>query len=412
MKRDELIKLVNETHNKSGIIQALIEKDFYITWILRELVKKNENVVFKGGTCLSKAYKIINRFSEDVDVTLKKEFASQSRIRAFNKEIEEVCYNIIGLSPHRKLQELHPIRHKGASNIYYLEYNSLYNESVNIKPFIELDSGFITKVSSVKKMKIQTMIQEILNASGEEIFESFEINVQPLEMIIADKFFAICKNFRRGNVNRYSRHFYDIYQSFTKEIKGKTENILRDYINETAKIEEEKYSPNENVEIRPLDEVLLECCNSKKYKDDYVNDLPFYLFDTKDMPSFEETSRLIKKIVKDGMFSGLNHYFINDRNKPNREQRTFIYEYIDRIVASVRNLTQEEFKRKYCDGDSKVAEEKISELKNKLSENGKTYDKTNYYIEAVEDISDTYLIIGRNINRGIVIDIMNEYLKR
>ena len=368
--------------------------------------------MFNGGTCLSKAYKVINRFSEDVDVTLKKEFASQSKIRAFNKEIEEVCYNIIGLSPHIKLQELHPIRHKGASNIYYLEYNSLYNESVNIKPFIELDSGFITKVSSVKKMKIQTMIQEILNASGEENFESFEINVQPLEMIIADKFFAICKNFRRGNVNRYSRHFYDIYQSFTKEIKGKTENILRDYINETAKIEEEKYSSNENVEIRSLDEVLLKCCNSKKYKDDYVNDLPFYLFDTKDMPSFEETSRLIKKLVKDGMFSGLNHYFINDRKKFDREQRTFIYEYIDRIVASVRNLTQKEFKRKYCDGDSMVAEEKLEELKNKLSQNGKTYDKTNYYVEAVENISDTYLIIGRNINREIVIDIMNEYLKR
>ena len=412
MKRDELIKLVNETHNKSGIIQALIEKDFYITWILRELVKKNENVVFKGGTCLSKAYKVRDRFSEDVDDTLTKEFASQSKIRAFNKEIEEVCYNIIGLSPHIKLQELHPIRHKGASNIYYLDYNSLYNESVNIKPFIELDSGFITKVSSVKKMKIQTMIQEMLNASGEEIFESFEINVQPLELIIADKFFAICKNFRRGNVNRYSRHFYDIYESFTKEIKGKTENILRDYINETAKIEEEKYSSNENVEIRPLNDVLLESCDSKKYKDDYVNDLPFYLFDTKDMPSFEETSRLIKKLVKDGMFSGLNHYFINDRKKIDREQRTFIYEYIDKTVAVVRNLTQEEFKSKYCDGDGKIAEEKIKRLKNKLSENGKTYDKTNYYIEAVEDISETYLIIGRNINRGTVIDIMNEELKR
>ena len=412
MKREDLVKLVDEAHNKSGIVQALIEKDFYITSILRELVKQNENVIFKGGTCLSKAYKVVNRFSEDVDVTLKKEFASQSKIRAFNKEIEEVCYNKIGLTPHVKLQELHPIRHKGASNIYYLDYNSYYNKNVNIKPFIELDSSFITKVSTVKKMKIQTMVQEILNASGDESLESFEINVQPLEMIIADKFFAICKNFRRGNVNRYSRHFYDIYESFTKEIKGKTESVLKEYINETAKIEEEKYSSNENVDIRPLDDVLLESCESNKYKEDYVKDLPFYMFDIEGMPSFEQASGLIKKLVKDGMFAGINHYYVNDRKKDDREQRTFIYEYVDAVIANVRNLTQEEFKHKYCGSDGKIAEDKLLDLKNKLKDNGNTYNKTEYYVEKLKEKKDTYLIIGRNINRGIVIDIMNKKLNK
>lgn len=47
----------------------LIEKDYYISAILRALSKSaySQRVVFKGGTSLSKAYQLIDRFSEDVD---------------------------------------------------------------------------------------------------------------------------------------------------------------------------------------------------------------------------------------------------------------------------------------------------------------------------------------------------------
>lgn len=47
----------------------LIEKDYYISAILRALSKSSysEQIVFKGGTSLSKAYQLIDRFSEDVD---------------------------------------------------------------------------------------------------------------------------------------------------------------------------------------------------------------------------------------------------------------------------------------------------------------------------------------------------------
>ena len=50
--------------------QAIIEKDYYVTLVLRELAKQVPNLLFKGGTSLSKCYKIIDRFSEDIDITL------------------------------------------------------------------------------------------------------------------------------------------------------------------------------------------------------------------------------------------------------------------------------------------------------------------------------------------------------
>ena len=54
-----------------------IEKDFWVCWTLRELFglpKWGEHLAFKGGTSLSKAWKLIERFSEDIDVVISREF--------------------------------------------------------------------------------------------------------------------------------------------------------------------------------------------------------------------------------------------------------------------------------------------------------------------------------------------------
>ena len=56
---------------RSGRPAHLLEKDLYVVWLLRTLFNApfGEDLTFKGGTSLSKAYKAIQRFSEDVDIT-------------------------------------------------------------------------------------------------------------------------------------------------------------------------------------------------------------------------------------------------------------------------------------------------------------------------------------------------------
>ena len=56
----DIIVTVSE---RTGIDESIVEKDYYVTMILKELVQRNPNVVFKGGTSLSKAYHVIDRFS-------------------------------------------------------------------------------------------------------------------------------------------------------------------------------------------------------------------------------------------------------------------------------------------------------------------------------------------------------------
>lgn len=47
-----------------------VEKDYYVSLLLKNLREVAPSIVFKGGTSLSKCYQVINRFSEDIDLTL------------------------------------------------------------------------------------------------------------------------------------------------------------------------------------------------------------------------------------------------------------------------------------------------------------------------------------------------------
>jgi hypothetical protein len=56
---------------------VILEKDFWVCWTLKELFRLptiGEHLIFKGGTSLSKVFKIIKRFSEDIDVSIDRNF--------------------------------------------------------------------------------------------------------------------------------------------------------------------------------------------------------------------------------------------------------------------------------------------------------------------------------------------------
>ena len=70
----ELVEIASDYYK---IDPAFVEKDYFVTLLLKELAARVPNLLFKGGTSLSKCYKIIDRFSEDIDITLDSEHQSQ-----------------------------------------------------------------------------------------------------------------------------------------------------------------------------------------------------------------------------------------------------------------------------------------------------------------------------------------------
>ena len=66
-------ELFAETAARRGLAEAIIEKDFWVCWVLKQLFSNETfegRLLFKGGTSLSKVFHAINRFSEDIDLAV------------------------------------------------------------------------------------------------------------------------------------------------------------------------------------------------------------------------------------------------------------------------------------------------------------------------------------------------------
>lgn len=67
---DQAILRATEHFKSRGLRPAMIEKDYYVTEILRIVAGTGDKVIFKGGTSLLKGWDLIARFSEDIDIFL------------------------------------------------------------------------------------------------------------------------------------------------------------------------------------------------------------------------------------------------------------------------------------------------------------------------------------------------------
>lgn len=73
-QRSELFQAAAQ---KTGLSEIILEKDFWVCWTLRQLFTipgVGEHLIFKGGTSLSKVWQAIQRFSEDIDVSLSRDW--------------------------------------------------------------------------------------------------------------------------------------------------------------------------------------------------------------------------------------------------------------------------------------------------------------------------------------------------
>lgn len=90
--------IIRETASRRGVLPVMVEKDFWVSWTLAVLFAHpefREQLVFKGGTSLSKVFGVIERFSEDIDLSVSPEFVgiseeSVERAESRNKRTERM----------------------------------------------------------------------------------------------------------------------------------------------------------------------------------------------------------------------------------------------------------------------------------------------------------------------------------
>ncbi|MBW3596092.1 MAG: nucleotidyl transferase AbiEii/AbiGii toxin family protein [Planctomycetes bacterium] len=97
---DERRLYIEQAAIRRNVSPVILEKDFWVCWLLGVLFESEfaENLVFKGGTSLSKVFGVIERFSEDIDLSLSPSFlqlpdagASRNQAKKWMKRAEAAC---------------------------------------------------------------------------------------------------------------------------------------------------------------------------------------------------------------------------------------------------------------------------------------------------------------------------------
>ena len=224
---EEAINLV--THH-TGISPAIVEKDYYVTMILRLLSEEVPYIVFKGGTSLSKCHHVIKRFSEDIDIAID-DTISQGEKRKLKTSILETV-DALGLS----VSNLDNIRSRRDYNRYEIAYNSVVEDRNEfLQSMVLLETSFTTTSFPTELLPVSSYIGEMMLEEAPELIqqynlESFYMKVQGIERTLIDKVFAICDYYMRGKVQRHSRHLYDIHKlvphvSFDEEFKKLVKDV-------------------------------------------------------------------------------------------------------------------------------------------------------------------------------------------
>ena len=103
LSRERRIEILNQATELTGLPSVAIEKDWWVTLALNAsfALPYSKNIVFKGGTSLSKGWNLIERFSEDIDLALDREFLgftgelSKQDIKKTTKKIVSVHHRNI-----------------------------------------------------------------------------------------------------------------------------------------------------------------------------------------------------------------------------------------------------------------------------------------------------------------------------
>ena len=257
-------EIVTETANHLCVLEAMVEKDYYVTMLLRNMTNKLPYLVFKGGTSLSKCYKVIQRFSEDIDLTSDKELTQGQR-----SKLKKVICGVVGelgLSIDN-LRETHSRRN---FNRYDISYSPVVAVS-ELTSRILIETSVMSLGIPFHEMPVESMLVEVLKDRYTNIIEEFslqpfEMKVQSIERTFIDKIFAICDYYMSAQTERHSRHLYDIAKIWENISPDGT---FRDLI-ETVRIarRDVKNCPSAQIEV-DVSTVLCEIIEKNVYQMDY-----------------------------------------------------------------------------------------------------------------------------------------------
>lgn len=274
-----------------GLDESFVVKDYFVVAMLKEITCRNPALVFKGGTCLSKCYGVIDRFSEDVDLGIQEEHATEGMRRRIKRAVLESAEEL-GLS----IANLDRTRSRREYNRYEIPLPSIDGTSFNERLIVE--TAVMTPADPALKRPLQSLIGEYCEAQGyQDVIEefglgSFEVLANSLERTFCDKVFAVCDYYLAGPIPyRQSRHLYDLRKLLA--VVALDEDLLS-LLSVVRKQRLGNYrTPSADPEV-DVAEVLEEIARDEVYRTDYEHVTAPLLYE---QMSYEEASSALREIA-------------------------------------------------------------------------------------------------------------------
>lgn len=299
---EQVIELVAE---EKGLPEVFVEKDYFVSLLLKRISEESPEVIFKGGTSLSKCYGVINRFSEDIDINIKTDERLSGSDR---KNLKNAIIKAIEDSE-MTLKNPSEIRSGRDFNKYIVEYKSFFPTNETLKEDLIVETYLSLRSFPHERKLVNNYIFEYLH-NDKQIdlikkydLNPFEINVQSMERTFFDKLFAICDYYERKALNQNSRHLYDIHQIWT------TQNIQVEKLGSLFYeiVEERRKKQKINISCRrgyELKRVMSHVVNKDFYKSDYQEITEKLLFGDK-IVEYETVKISIQEILESGIIPNI-----------------------------------------------------------------------------------------------------------
>lgn len=207
----------------------LIEKDYWIMHALWGLKQQGYNFELKGGTSLSKGFKIIDRFSEDIDICIRPDTAA--KLPTGRNQNKPVHINSRGeyfdlLANEIKIHGMSSARDNDFDNPSLisagirLSYETLFDIPSGIKVGVLLEAGF-DKTAPNEELDIDSWAYLRASDIVPDLVDNRALKIKCYlpEYTFVEKLQTITRKVRQQQNNgefeaNFLRHFYDIYQLF------------------------------------------------------------------------------------------------------------------------------------------------------------------------------------------------------
>lgn len=249
---EERLDLFLTTAARLGTTVQNVEKDFWVCWTLDALFNGLEpggpRLLFKGGTSLSKGYGLIERFSEDIDITVFREdidaATSVADLEALSRSkrdkrlesIRAACQSFIGGTLKAQLEGLaarlpvasNPLRvtpdeSDADGQTLLLEYPAVSDHDPYVRPAVKIEAGAKSALDPHTPLSVRPYIADDL--PGFDLTVPNVTTVDPVRTFW-DKVLILhslrrsfeARGALRGGGQRISRHYYDVDRMLRTEI--------------------------------------------------------------------------------------------------------------------------------------------------------------------------------------------------